>query len=217
MKTKDRIVQASLELFNQQGERNVTTNHIAAHLQMSPGNLYYHFRNKEDIIRSIFNEYRAHLEELVTPYEAEHMNLALLTKYFDTIFNLMWRFRFLYANMVDILNRDAQLKAQYIKIQETVLAQIVVVFEQMHDDGILVMSRTQLPILADTVKLTVSCWISYRLSQTESTEITQAQVYEGLQRVLMVFKAYASDAAQIDLESLQRHYAGKIMAPLSTD
>jgi AcrR family transcriptional regulator len=54
MKTKDRIIQAAVELFNAQGEQNVTTNHIAAHLSMSPGNLYYHFRNKEDIIRAIF-------------------------------------------------------------------------------------------------------------------------------------------------------------------
>lgn len=39
--TRDRILQASLHLFNTQGERNITTNHIASHLGMSPGNLYY--------------------------------------------------------------------------------------------------------------------------------------------------------------------------------
>ncbi|HFH3479332.1 TetR/AcrR family transcriptional regulator, partial [Pseudomonas putida] len=38
--TRDRILQASLHLFNTQGERNITTNHIASHLGMSPGNLY---------------------------------------------------------------------------------------------------------------------------------------------------------------------------------
>lgn len=53
MKTRDRIIHSATELFNDQGERNITTNHIAAHLGISPGNLYYHFRNKEDIIHSI--------------------------------------------------------------------------------------------------------------------------------------------------------------------
>jgi len=57
MKTKDKIILASLDLFNEKGERNVSTNHIAAHLGMSPGNLYYHFRNKSDIIYEIFRNY----------------------------------------------------------------------------------------------------------------------------------------------------------------
>lgn len=59
VKTRDRIVAESLELFNAQGERNVTTNHIAAHLGMSPGNLYYHFRNKQAIIAELFAQYEA--------------------------------------------------------------------------------------------------------------------------------------------------------------
>ncbi len=75
MKTRDKIIQASIALFNEQGERNVTTNHIAAHLGISPGNLYYHFRNKEDIILSIYEEYARNLLLDTFP---------LLMKYFDS-------------------------------------------------------------------------------------------------------------------------------------
>ena len=56
MKTKDRIKNMALRMFNEQGERNVTTNHIAAALEMSPGNLYYHYRNKYEIIHDIFQD-----------------------------------------------------------------------------------------------------------------------------------------------------------------
>lgn len=57
MKTRDRILLKSLELFNEQGERLITTNHLAAALGMSPGNLYYHFPNKDAIIFELFQQY----------------------------------------------------------------------------------------------------------------------------------------------------------------
>jgi AcrR family transcriptional regulator len=55
MKTKDKIIQISVDMFNKSGVVAVTTNHIAKELNISPGNLYFHFRNKEEIIRHIFN------------------------------------------------------------------------------------------------------------------------------------------------------------------
>src|SRR6266567_9198476 len=62
MNTKERIVETAIRLFNEQGTGAVSTNHIAQALSMSPGNLYYHFRNKEEIIRAI-------LERMMTRWE----------------------------------------------------------------------------------------------------------------------------------------------------
>ena len=75
MKTRDRIIEASLQLFNEQGERAVTTNHIAAHLGMSPGNLYYHFRNKQQIIAELFERYAAEAEQNLALPEGRALDL----------------------------------------------------------------------------------------------------------------------------------------------
>ena len=98
MKTKDRIIHAAIELFNQRGEQNVTTNHIAADLGMSPGNLYYHFRNKEDIIQAIFELYAQELETLFAlkeePSPESIGSLQTSLTYLERILYLIWRYRF---------------------------------------------------------------------------------------------------------------------------
>ena len=68
MKTSDRILATAARLFNDQGERNVSASDIAVELDISPGNLYYHFKGKDGILAALFQRhYQALAGILVTP------------------------------------------------------------------------------------------------------------------------------------------------------
>lgn len=206
MKTRDKIVLTSLRLFNEQGERNITTNHIAAELGISPGNLYYHFRNKEDIIQSIFSDYEHYLDGSFQPYKNDPVTMDLLMGYLDTMFYILWRFRFMYANLTDILERDKELKRRYLYAQQQVLQRCSHIISQLCKDGFLVIEANKINELADTVKMIISFWISYQLAQLSISSITKTHLYEGLLRVLTIFRGFATEMSLPTIERLESHY-----------
>lgn len=219
MKTRDKIVQASLELFNKHGERNISTNHIAAHLNMSPGNLYYHFRNKEDIIRSIFTLYESDIIKDFKPYLNQEVNSELLLNYFDTLFNILWNYRFLYNNLADILSRDEVLKVRYRQTQEQVLSRSNYIIAQLKDDGVLIIDESEIGPLADTLKLMTSFWVSYKLTQSKSPigSISKASLYEGVLRVLLILKTYASPDSITTFDKLKIHYQEQVDSSIQAE
>ncbi|EIW88827.1 TetR family transcriptional regulator [Alishewanella agri BL06] len=207
LRTKDRIIQASIALFNEVGERQVTTNHIAAHLGISPGNLYYHFRNKEDIIRHIFREYTKLLETRIKPPSAQARPLDALTDYLDVVFELMWRFHFFYANLPDILARDPALQQDYLQVQQGVLARVMTVIKALKSQGVIAVDEADIRDLAHNIKLLVTFWISYLKTQAPQAEVNQANLYRGVLKVLLLFKPYATAAARADMLQLQHYYS----------
>ena len=64
-RTAERILEVTLELFNRFGEPNVSTTAISAELRISPGNLYYHYPAKDELINALFDRYEKALGELL--------------------------------------------------------------------------------------------------------------------------------------------------------
>ncbi|MFN8473812.1 MAG: TetR/AcrR family transcriptional regulator [Anaerolineae bacterium] len=117
MSTRDRILDTALQLFNEKGTAPVTTNHIAEALGISPGNLYYHFRNKEEIIRALFERMFAlwdRVGELPPDRDPHLTDLEQVVR--DTYF-LLWDYRFAYRELTALLRRDEALRQRWLEIR----------------------------------------------------------------------------------------------------
>ena len=105
-KNYERIIQASITLFNQYGEPYVSTNHIGDYLSISPGNIYYYFRNKEEIIAHIFKRYENDLIELIelmTEKSPEiQWSVQVALNYLNQIFRVIWHYRFLFTDISSV-------------------------------------------------------------------------------------------------------------------
>jgi AcrR family transcriptional regulator len=205
MKTKDKIIQGAIELFNSQGERNVSTNHIAAHLGISPGNLYYHYRNKDDIIRSIYKLYEKNLDQMFQPQHPDSVGMDEMMYYVDRVFYSMWRFRFLYANLPDILARDNELHQRYLVAQKRLYQRMITSLQEMREQEYISLDDEMINDLAHTLKLVVTFWISYQHTQTQQ-EITQSTISEGVLKVICIFKGYLSDKGRVHIEEIEKNY-----------
>jgi len=106
LKTKERILQLSLQLFNERGERSVTTNHIAAELGMSPGNLYYHFRNKNEIIKELMEQYQHQTLEMLALPEDRALDANDKIHYFQVLSSQLWAYRFLHRDVYHLVENN---------------------------------------------------------------------------------------------------------------
>ena len=208
MKTKDRIIAGSIELFNLQGERNVTTNHIAAHLGISPGNLYYHYRNKDDIIRSIYKLYEKNLDQMFQPQAEASVGMDDMLYYLDRVFYSMWQFRFFYANLPDILARDDELHKRYLVAQQRLYQRMITILQQMRSLQLIQLDDDMVSDLAHTLKLVVTFWISYQHTQTQQM-ITKETVSQGVIKVIGIFKGYLTALGLSQMIELERNYLEK--------
>jgi AcrR family transcriptional regulator len=111
-RTAERILEVTLDLFNRFGEPNVSTTLISAELNISPGNLYYHYPAKDELINALFTRYERSLDELLRAADGVR-NIEDAWLFFHMLFELIWQYRFLYRDLNDLLSKNRKLETHF--------------------------------------------------------------------------------------------------------
>ncbi len=181
MKTKEKIIQTAIRLFNASDIKSVTTNHIAEQAGISPGNLYYYFRNKEEIISAIFDQMAT--EELTACTQGEIGDIEMLMDFFEKLLNIYWKYRFFRFELTFLLNQDRSLKKKFIAYQDYQINDTESCLKRFMEEGIIKpISEKQIKAIAHNTALILNFWIPYVKSSSKS--FTKQSVREGIEVII---------------------------------
>ena len=228
--TRERIVDAAIQLFNARGVGNVTTNHVAAHLKISPGNLYYHFRNKEEIVRHAFDRMNAEADEVwrLEPAAAAAdggsaskasrpaLDPTALQRMLVGNLKLYARYLFFARELPSLLRSDPVLHERYAAISKKRVEQLESVMLPLVDAGLLrdVGDREDLRTLVEAAWMVGLFCIPYaetlevapsgRTSAKAQAERAHQAIERGALLVLHMFKPYMDPLAYTALVVIVR-------------
>ena len=202
--TRQRILDASLVMFNTQGEPNVTTNHIADELEISPGNLYYHFRNKDDIIEQLFVRYEERMDNALSAPSGRLPGLEDIWLQLHLVFETIWDYRFLYRDLVEILSRNRRLRIRFARILKRADDRAHAVMRGLVQAGIMRASADEVDAAATNVLVLSTFWLNYSAARGDRDE--QVAIRRGIVQVMMLLAPFLRDAERVHLNTLIRAY-----------
>ena len=135
MSNRDRILELALRLMNEEGAGAAGTTRIAEELGISPGNLYYHFRNREEIVRVLFDALDAEFRSLLIEDADPPISASRFAAFYLRSFDLAWRYRFFFGGLLGLLRRDEELAARYRTLQDWAIAELEGIATQLVKDG----------------------------------------------------------------------------------
>ncbi|MBU1329566.1 MAG: TetR/AcrR family transcriptional regulator [Gammaproteobacteria bacterium] len=201
MKTRDRILECALQLFNQQGEPNVSTLEIANELDISPGNLYYHFHGKEPLILGLFERFQADLAPLLDPPPEVQLDVEDYWLFLHLIVEKLAHYRFLFQDLSNLAGRLPKLARgirQWLNALKRTLAGLLA---RLKAEGQLLSDTRALGQLVEQITLTLLFSLDYQRI-IGSTGESRLVVYQ----VMMLVAPHLAPDSRYAAEHLAQRY-----------
>jgi len=192
-RTAERILEVSLDLFNRFGEPNVSTTLISAELGISPGNLYYHYPAKDELINSLFARYEKALGELLGAADGVR-NVEDAWFFLHSLFEIIWEHRFLYRDLNDLLSKNRLLETRFQGVLKSKTRAIRALLSGMNRSGALDIDARDVEGTAHCMVVLLTYWLSYEYVRDprHALEPSNAQqaLLRGAQHVLKLLVPY---------------------------
>lgn len=160
-RTPERILTAALELFNQDGESATTTNSIADALDISPGNLHYHFRTKLNLVEALFERFERRMLELLADNEPEDPDIEDAWLLLHLVFETIADYRFIYRDLTDLCSRYAGLHRRMRAILRLSMHTADLLLQGLARSGRMKITNPERDILVRNMILVSSYWIAF--------------------------------------------------------
>jgi AcrR family transcriptional regulator len=185
---RQRILEASVELFNASGTIAVTTNHIARHLKISPGNLYFHFADREEIIRELFKN----LQEATYRAWDVHTGLDPLN-FLTESFEVFWTYRFFHREMYHLRRQDPLLTQEWKRHMRKCFLLLKLNYRRWVEEGYVaeIKDSMELRSLSESVLLTSSAYLGF--FESPEKPASRKAIRSGIDQVYRLLKPYLKD------------------------
>jgi AcrR family transcriptional regulator len=208
-RTAERILEVTLDLFNRFGEPNVSTTLISAELSISPGNLYYHYPAKEELINALFDRFEASLNELLQAGEGVQ-DVEDAWFFMHTLFELIWQYRFLYRDLNDLLSNNRRLETHFQWVLKNKTEAVRLLLGGMNRSGALHIDARALEATATSMVVVLTYWLSFEYVRDPrralEPESAQQALLRGAHHVLHLLVPYLEPAQRGHLLGLVSAY-----------
>ncbi len=192
MKTRDKILAVSLMLFNQEGEQNVTTVDIANEMDISPGNLYYHFKGKESIIEALYLAYEISLTELLQQSLDNDLSVEGHWLFLHVLFEEIYKFRFFYLNAANIMLKYPDIEKRFRRLIGLKIETIEVLCLSLLNKLQVQTEKGEVRLLAENIVQNMLYWFPFQ--QLLRPNIMDEQlIHKGVYHILSLFAPYAGE------------------------
>jgi AcrR family transcriptional regulator len=205
-RTKERILEVSLGMFNSFGEPNVTTNAIADEMNISPGNLYYHYRSKDEIVTKIFVQFEKEMDELFSMQKDRRANVEDTWFWLHLVFEKIWKYRFIYRDLNDLLSKNRIVETHFKSLLQHAIKSTERMMQDLKDIGQLNASKGELTAVATNVVLTATYWHSFSYVMNPRSLDEAKAMGQGVFQVMSMISPYLMGDARLLFEKLAAEY-----------